>query len=104
VTNLYYPSTRATIDVEMTPENIANIFAGMDSEMWARFFNRLGEIAKHWKNGVYGVETMLCYSVDAGHEWSLTYEGRCVMQYIGQWAAEVSTPTLDKLKREGAIQ
>lgn len=69
------------IEVELTPEDIAQLFCDLDSAQQARFFNHVGEIASRWKG--MGLAMQLQYITD---EDGLNYAGRRVMQHIGDYS------------------
>lgn len=62
------------------PETVAELFANMDSEQQARFFNHVGEVASKWPSCI---EMQLQYITD---EDGLTLAGRRVMQGIGEYS------------------
>lgn len=66
---------------EITPEIVAELFAGMDSEGQARFFNHVHDIASTWSGG--GLCFQLQYVTD---DDGLTLGGRRVMQEIGEYS------------------
>lgn len=66
---------------EITPEIVAELFAGMDSEGQARFFNHVHDIASTWSGG--GLCFQLQYITD---DDGLTLGGRRVMQEIGEYS------------------
>ena len=61
------------------PDLVAEMFAHMDSEEQAKFFNHVGEIASQW----IFPEMQLQYLTD---EPGLTLCGRRVMQGIGEYS------------------
>lgn len=63
--------------VDISPELIAELYAEMDSEGQARFYNCLSIISTPW------LTTQLQYITD---EDGLTLGGRRVMQYIGEYS------------------
>lgn len=65
---------------EITPEIVAEIFAGMRSDEQARFFNRVSEIASAWGGGF---PMQLQWVTD---DDGLTLSGRRVMQQIGEYS------------------
>ena len=65
---------------EITPEIVAEIFAGMGSDEQARFFNHISKVASTWGAGL---EMQLQYVTD---EDGLTLSGRRVMQGIGDYS------------------
>ena len=64
-----------------TPEDIAEAFAGLDSEQQAKFFNHVDKVATNWGNS--GWPMQLQYITD---EDGLTLAGRRVMQMIGEYS------------------
>lgn len=67
---------KRVIDVEITPAEMAYVFANMRDEEQADFFNRCGTEFKKF----YG-DLQLCYM-----EEYLTYEGRRFIENIKVWA------------------
>lgn len=65
---------------EVTPEIVAEIFAGMGSDEQARFFNRISEVASTWD---CGFPMQLQWVTD---DDGLTLGGRRVMQNIGEYS------------------
>lgn len=65
---------------EVTPEIVAEIFAGMGSDEQARFFNRVSEVASVWGGG-FPMQLQLVTDDDG-----LTLGGRRVMQHIGDYS------------------
>lgn len=63
---------------EITPELVAGLFAGMNSEEQARFFSHLAIISSDW-----GFAMRLQYITD---DDGLTLAGRRVMQSIGEYS------------------
>lgn len=53
---------RRTLEVEITPEELAAAFLGMDSVKQAECFNRIGEVMPG--NSDFGWSTQLCYVAD----------------------------------------
>lgn len=85
---------------EITPEIIAEVFAGMKSDEQARFFNRIDEVTAGW-DGSFAMQ--LQYVTD---DTGLTKGGRDVMRVIGEYSAssdvqtvEISPGTLEALER-----
>ncbi len=69
---------------DANPEVIAMLFAGLDSEHQARFFNHLAVISDRWrKDGGGGLEMQLQYVTE---EDGLNLGGRRVMQYMGDYS------------------
>lgn len=65
----------------ITPELIAELFAGLGSDDQARFFNHIDKVASTWSNG--GLPFQLQWVTD---DDGLTLAGRRVMQYIGEYS------------------
>ena len=63
-----------------SPELLAELFAGLDNNEQARFYNHLAEVAQTWKWGDMSLQ--LQYVTESG----LTYAGRRVMQQIGEYS------------------
>ena len=71
----------------ITPERLADIFAEMNSESMAIFFNRLADIEKDWiKNGGGGWPFQLQYVTD---EEILEAPARQLMELIGEYGPEI---------------
>lgn len=68
---------------DLTPELIAELFAGMDEDGQARFFNHIDEVASKWHNGRGAFCFQLQYITDND---GLTLAGRRVMQEIGDYS------------------
>ena len=66
--------------LDLTPEILAEQFAGMDSSEQARFFNHVSAVSSVWARSF---PFQLQYITD---EDGLTLEGRRVMQYIGEYS------------------
>ena len=66
---------------DVTPEIVAEVFAELDSEKQALFFNRVAEIASKWSWGGMGMQ--LQYVTD---EDGLSLGGRRVMSEIGDYS------------------
>ena len=69
-------------EIEISPEEIAELFCKLDDFDQARFFNKIPEIIKNW-GGEFAVqmETMI------GHA-TLTDEARAIMRTIGEYSGE----------------
>lgn len=68
----------------MTPEIVAELFADMDSEGQAAFFNHVAEVASKWQeHGGGGISMQLQHITD---EDGLSLAGRRVMQGIGDYS------------------
>jgi len=78
---------------EVTPDIVAEMFAVMDSEQQAQFFNRVAEVASHWRSGEGSFAMQLQYITD---EDGLTLAGRRVMQYIGEYSHWGLVPHADR--------
>lgn len=65
------------INIRLTPEQLAEEFAGMSSDKQAAFFNHISKIASPWLN------MQLQHITE---ENNLTLGGRRVMQYIGEYS------------------
>ena len=74
-----------------TPELIAEMFACLDSEEQAKFFNHVAEVASKWSGGGFCLQ--LQYITD---EDGLTLAGRRVMQEIGDYSHWGITPQGDR--------
>jgi hypothetical protein len=67
---------------DVTPELVAEIFAEMDAEEQARFFNHISEVASKWGASGYLEMQLQAITDDCG----LTLAGRRVMQEIGEYS------------------
>ena len=74
------PTINKAIDVTLTPQEVAKLFASMDSVQQAEFFNEIAAISSVWKNS-------LCFQLQyITDEDGLTLAGRRVMQEIGEYS------------------
>ena len=65
---------------EITPEIIAELFAGLRSDEQARFFNHIDKVASTWPGP-------FCFQLQAiTDEMDLTLAGRRVMHAIGDYS------------------
>ncbi len=71
-----------TIQVKVTPKELASEFCEMDSMQQAEFFNTVASISKEWECGHF-IHQMNCVS----SEQMLTDSGHKVMSIIGDCAA-----------------
>jgi len=78
--------------LDITPELVAELFACMDSEKQARFFNHVDEVATSWHGGRGQLCMQLQYITD---EDGLTLAGRRVMQQIGEYSHWGLVPRAD---------
>lgn len=62
---------------DITPQDVAELFAGMDSDEQAEFYNHVAKIASSWLN------MQAQYITDSE---KLTLAGRRVMQTIGDYS------------------
>ena len=79
------------VDLMLTPEQVASLFCGMDSEEMARFLNFIAEDAKTWNNP-------FCFQMQGVNESSLlTQDARCIMSEIGAYSVmpEISENLVD---------
>jgi len=68
---------------EITPEIVAELFAGMDAGEQARFFNHVDAVASTWRPG----HDLLPFQMQAiTDDDGLTLAGRRVMQMIGDYS------------------
>lgn len=72
---------KITVDVELSPDELAFEFANMGDEQQVIFFNKLAAITAKWERPFC---FQLQYIID--HP-SLTKEGRSIMQEIGEYGA-----------------
>lgn len=80
---------KRTIEIEITPEEAAIVFANMPSDEQARFFNALAEDALTWDDAhsLAGFCMQMEYMRSArGMLTKLTPNGRRVMEIIGEYA------------------
>lgn len=74
---------------DVTPERVAELFAGMDSTQQARFFNHVAEVASKWDED-------MCFQLQAiTDDEGLTLAGRRVMSDIGEYSHRGLTPQGD---------
>lgn len=66
----------------VTPHDVAHLFASMDSEEQALFFNHVAAIASTWRRGAGFVFQLQAITDSSG----LTLAGRRVMQEIGEYS------------------
>lgn len=76
-------TTEIEIALDITPEEIADLFAGMDETGQAAFFNRVSEITEEWSGN--WVQQLQYISDDD----SLTMGARSIMSSIGDYAYKV---------------
>ena len=77
----------------MTPEIVAELFAEMDSEHQAAFFNHVAAVSSKWHGG--GLSMQLQHITD---EDGLSLAGRRVMQGIGDYSHWGLVPRLADVK------
>ena len=70
---------KITVDVTLTPDELAFEFANMGDEQQAMFFNELANITSKWERPLC---FQLQYIIDNP---ALTKEGRKIMQEIGEY-------------------
>lgn len=75
------PTITKTVQVKLTPEDIAVVFCEMFSDDQARFFNRVAELVKEW-------DEPFSMQLQAITEKGLTPEARFIMRKIGECAEE----------------
>lgn len=68
------------VSIDITPEELARLFAGLDSANQARFFNHVAKVSSRW---VGSFPFQLQYVTD---EPGLNLGGRRVMQWIGEYS------------------
>ena len=68
-------------EIELTPEEIADIFSNMSSIEQAKFFNRLAKLVKEWSTHAGGFNMQMEW---VRREKELTKEGRDIMKIIGE--------------------
>ena len=76
--------------LRVTPEIVAELFAGMDSSEQAKFFNHVDEVSSRWTG--CGLPMQLQWITD---ENGLSLGGRRVMQYIGDYSHWGLVPNRD---------
>ncbi len=67
--------------LKITPEIVAELFANMDNEGQAKFFNHVDKVSSRWEGS--GLVGQLQWITD---DDGLTLGGRRVMQYIGEYS------------------
>ena len=71
---------KLTVDVELTPEDIADCFFDLYADGQAVFFNRISELVKKW-------DTSFCFQAHAIEgSGKLTNNGRWIMSVIGEYS------------------
>lgn len=71
-------------EIEISPENVAELFCKMDDLEQVRFFNTVAEIAANWDNGfAFQMEAMI------GHT-TLTDGARRVMKVLGEYSTHAA--------------
>lgn len=75
-------SIKRTFEIKLTPTEIADAFADMNSTLQASFFNRLAEVVKDWDNPFC---MQLEYIIGEEH---LSPRARIIMQEIGDYGYE----------------
>lgn len=71
---------KLTIDVELTPEDLADCFCDLYADGQAIFFNRISELVGKWDTG-------FCFQVQlVGSSGKLTSGGRGIMRTIGEYS------------------
>lgn len=71
---------KLTIDVELTPEDLADCFCDLYADEQAVFFNRISELVGKWDTG-------FCFqmqSIDSSEK--LTIGGRGIMRTISEYS------------------
>ena len=70
---------KLTVDVELTPEDLADCFCDLHSNEQAHFFNRIAEVVATW-------DTSFNFQLQAiGNSGVLTNDGRRIMSMIGDY-------------------
>ena len=71
---------KLTVDVELTPENIADCFCDLHDNEQAFFFNRISEVVETWG-------TSFCFQLQAIIDSKvLTNGGKDIMRQIGEYS------------------
>ena len=71
---------KLTIDVELTPEDLADCFCELYADEQAIFFNRISELVEKW-------DTSFCFQAHAiESSGKLTNNGRWIMSVIGEYS------------------
>jgi hypothetical protein len=71
-----------TVEVTLSPSELALEFANMNNEQQARFFNELAKITDEW-------EIPFCLQLQAVIDSeSLTLQGRRIMEAIGKYGCD----------------
>ena len=82
------------VDVELTPEDLADRFAELTSDEQARFFNRVAEVSSKWTRPFeFQLQSIT-------EEKELTLAGRRIMQGIGEYSHWGLVPSKWKLRQE----
>lgn len=69
------------VDVELTADDIAAVFAEMDSHEQAEFFSEIADITARWPALALGSQL-----IKITESPQLTIDGRYVMRLIGEYA------------------
>lgn len=70
------------VDIDMSPENIADYFCDLSSSEQAIFFNRIAEVTAKWG-------TSFCFQLEYIVSSNLlTREGKEIMRQIGEYGEE----------------
>lgn len=70
------------VDIDMSPENIADYFCDLSSSEQAIFFNRIAEVTAKWA-GPFCFQLQCIVSSNM-----LTREGKEIMRQIGEYGEE----------------
>lgn len=70
---------KLTVDVELTPEDLADCFCELYADEQAVFFNRISELVEKW-------DTSFNFQLQGiGNSGVLTKDGRIIMSMIGDY-------------------
>ena len=73
-----------TTEIEISPEEIAELFCRMDDFDQVRFFNKIPEIVKEWGGD-------FCFQMEAMvGKTTLTDEARAIMKTIGEYSTHAA--------------
>ena len=73
---------KVDIDIELSPEDLADCFCDLHSDEQAFFFNRIAEVVETWANSfTFQLQCMIDNNV-------LTIDGKEIMRQIGEYGEE----------------
>lgn len=74
---------KLTVDIELTPEGLADLFCDLHDNEQAFFFNRIADVVSTW-------DTSFNFQLQAiGNSGALTSDGREIMSVIGEYSGVI---------------